>query len=89
MNRTLQYLKNIKYNQLLNKVIANKGKKKYSINITHRTPNYQQNTIRKFTTNPSFNNPRNPPDKLIFISLLCLNFINIANMRFFITLCFQ
>ena len=68
MNRALQYFKNIKFNPLVIKTLANEGKKKSNlINIKNRTKNYQHMTIRKFGTRPlsfksgPFNDPPEPP----------------------------
>lgn len=51
MNRTIQYFKDIKLNPLVNKTLANEGKKTYNlINIKNRKKIYQHITIRKFGT---------------------------------------
>lgn len=67
MNRTLQYFKNIKFNPLVNKTIANEGKKKMAIIATkNRTKNHQYLLVRKYTTKTrplSFNTgPFNQPE---------------------------
>lgn len=82
MNRTLQYLKNIKFNHLVNKTIANEGKRKIAImSNKNRKKDYQKMSIRKyssksrplsFNTGP-FNNPDPPNDPkwIIPISIIC------------------
>lgn len=72
MNRTLQYFKNIKFNPLVTKTIANQGKKKMTIVANkNRTKNYHHYLIvRKYTTKTRplsfntgpFNNPEPPND---------------------------
>jgi hypothetical protein len=72
MNRTLQYFKNIRFNSLVNKTIANDAKKKYNINnVKNRTKKYQQITIRNFTTGRSaFGNetPEPPFDNRLILA---------------------
>jgi len=68
MNRTLQYFKNIKFNPIINKTIANEGKKRIEITSNkNRTKNYYQFlSKRKFSSNKrplSFNTgPFNQPE---------------------------
>ena len=81
MNRTLQYFKNIRFNPLVNKTIANDANKKYNLNnVKNRTKNYQQITIRKFGTRPlSFgtgrhSDPPKPPSDnrwIIMATIIC------------------
>lgn len=81
MNRTLQYVKNIKLNPLVNKTLANEGKKKYNlINIKNLRKNYHHITIRKFGTIPpsfktgsSYDPPQPPFDNrwIIVATLIC------------------
>ena len=76
MNRVLHYFKNIKFNALVNKTIANQGKKKYAVNIIkNHKKNYQQHiSVRKFTTKTRpfsfntgpFNDPK-PPNNPFWI----------------------
>ena len=67
MNRILQYLKNIKFNHFINKVVANEGKKIYSTKKPNKR--FQQTIVRKFTTHNSYQKPPND-NGLIFISIL-------------------
>lgn len=75
MNRTLQYFKNIKFNNFVNKTISNEGKKKITIvdNNNRAKKLYQRLHVRKYTTkSSSFNNegpPKNP--YWILIALGC------------------
>lgn len=83
MNRTLQYFKNIKFNPLVNRTIANQGKKNMAVNIIkNRTKNYPQYlSIRKYSTKTrplSFNtgpfNDSKPPNNnhwIIAASIIC------------------
>lgn len=76
MNRTLQYLKNIKFNPLVIKTIANQGKKKIAIiaNKNHTKNYHQYLVVRKYTTKTrpqsfntqSFNQPE-PPNNSFWI----------------------
>jgi len=38
MNRTLQYLKNIRFNPIINKTAAQQSKQKYTVNESKKTP---------------------------------------------------
>jgi hypothetical protein len=75
MYRTLQYFKNIKFNPLVIKTLANEGKKKSNlINIK----NYQHTIIRKFGTKTTsnsfntrdFNQPPEPPSWMFAVAVI-------------------
>ena len=88
MNRTLQYFNNIKLNSLVNKTIANYGKKKITINIKLTTKNHQYLIKRQmstksrplsFNTGP-FNQPPQPPFDnrwIIAAALICGTVFNL------------
>lgn len=62
MNRPLQYLKNIKFNPLINKTAAQQSKEKYMVNNSNKR--IQQVIVRKYRTysnrNPLPPNPNDP-----------------------------
>ena len=74
MNRILNYFKNIKFNTLVNKTIANKGKKKMVINTVE---NYKKChchyhlIVRNYTTK---HNPTNPPDDYYWIVIAAIGY---------------
>jgi hypothetical protein len=57
MNRTLQYLKNIRFNPIINKNAAQRSKQKYTVNESKKR--HQQVIIRKYTTYSNNNNNNN------------------------------
>lgn len=89
MNRTLQYLKNIKFNPLVTKNIANQCKKKIDfITNKNRTKNYHQYlVVRKYTTKTrplSFNtgpfkqpDPPNDHHWIIAAAMMCCSYFTI------------
>ena len=62
MNRTLQYLKNIKFNPLVNRTIAEQCKKKY--NVKKSKQRIQHIIVRKYTTYSNNNNNNNNKNSL-------------------------
>jgi hypothetical protein len=89
MNRTLHYFKNIKFNPLVNKTLANECKKKNNIiNNENLTKKYQYMTIRKFGTKTRplsfntgpFNKPPEPPFDgrwIIAAAIVCGSYFNL------------
>lgn len=88
MNRTLQYFNKIKLNSLVNKTIANYGKKKFTINIKYTRQHYQHLIKRQistksrplsFNTGPSNQPPQPPFDNrwIIAAALICGNVFNL------------
>ena len=71
MNRTLQYLKNIVFNPIINKTIVNEGKKKSIAIVKKRTKSYsyRYSIIKKYSTNRTSNNFPNshPPRHLLIL----------------------
>ena len=65
MNRTSNYFKNIKFNSIVNKTLANNYKKMIIFNNKNNTKKYYQySNIRKFTSKTiplSFNNGKYEP----------------------------
>ena len=60
MNRTLQYLKNIRFNPIINKTAAQQSKQKYIVNESKKL--HQQIIVRKYTTYSNNNNTPLPPN---------------------------
>ena len=58
MNRTLQYLKNIKFSHFINKHVSQQNKKQY---ITKNKHNHNKQLVRKFSTYNHFPDPPNDP----------------------------
>ena len=74
MNRTLQYLKNIRFNPIINKTAAQRSKQKYTVNESKKR--HQHVIIRKYTTssNNKFPLPPDPNDPfwlLIIMASTC------------------
>ena len=80
MNRVLHYFKNIKFNPLVNKTIANQGKKKYAVNIikNHKKNYYQHISVRKFSKTTGRFTDRKPPNndnwRIIYATMLGIYF---------------
>jgi hypothetical protein len=63
MNRTLQYLKNIRFNPIINKTAAQQSKQKYAVNKSKQriSQGIKHVIIRKYTTSSNNKFPL-PPD---------------------------
>jgi hypothetical protein len=73
MNRPLQYLKNIKFNPLINKTAAQQSKEKYMVNNSNKR--IQQVIVRKYTTYSNRNPlPPNPNDPFWVVIILASGF---------------
>ena len=75
INRTLQYFKNIKFNNKVKSILASGGKKKSSVIILkNRQGNLHQfNTKRRYSTN-TFDPKGQPPNDSLWIiaaSIIC------------------
>jgi hypothetical protein len=66
MNRTLQYLKNVKFNSIVNKTFANQAKQKYNIMKNHKKHMFRYITVRQMTS-VSFSQPPLPPNNNIIL----------------------
>jgi hypothetical protein len=73
MNRPLQYLKNIRFNPIINKTAAQQSKKKYMVNNSNKR--IQQVIVRKYTTYSNRNPlPPNQNDPFWVVIILASSF---------------
>lgn len=68
MNHAFQYLKSRSFAPVVNRFIANEGKKRFNINVVKKV--IKKNNIRKFSTY-SNNNRYTPPNNNNNFALIC------------------